>query len=208
MPTRPVLHFTHLEHRDTVIANGLLCDTTARETGLIRREAGQPSIKAGRRARQVPIAPFGCVADYVPFYFAPRSPMMSSISWGNVPEFGSDVTGLIYLVTDTDRLVDAGLTVLATDRNARLALAEFRPIAECEDLVDWPLMRVKIWKNTDADPERRERRMAECLVHQHVPFDVITEIGTHGEPQAQAVRDTLARHGKGTPVNVRPRWYI
>lgn len=111
-------------------------------------------------------------------------------------------------MTDTDRLVDAGLTVLATDRDAKLTLAEFRPIAECEDLVDWPLMRVKIWKNTDSDPERRERRMAECPVHQHVPLDVITEIGTHGEQQAQTVRDTLSRHGKTTPVNVRPHWYI
>lgn len=49
---------------------------------------------------------------------------------------------------------------------------------------------------------------AECLVHRHVPFDLITQIGTHSERHAQTVRDTLAAHGKSTPVYVRRRWYI
>jgi len=205
---RPVLHFTHIDHCASVIANGLVCDTTARSSGLLSREAGNPNIKAGRRVRPVPIAPYGVVADYVPFYFAPRSPMMSAISHGKVPAFGTDATTLIYLVTDTKRLVDAGLTVLATDRNAKLKLAEFRPVADCETLVDWALMRATMWANTDDDLERVERRMAECLVHLHVPFDLITQIGTHSERHAQTVRDTLAAHGKSTPVHVRPRWYI
>ena len=134
--------------------------------------------------------------------------MMSAISNGKVPEFGTDVTGLMYLVATTQALIAAGLVVLATDRNARLAVAEFRPVDDCEDLVDWPLMKVKIWRNTDEDPERRERRMAECLVHQRVPFDVFREVVVHGEQQAQNVREILVHHGKSTPVYVRPHWYI
>lgn len=212
MPTRPepttVMHFTHIEHLETVIDDGLLCDMSARGAGVLTREAGNQGIKEARRQRLVPIAPFGCVADYVPFYFAPRSPMMSAISWGKVPEFGSDVTGLMYLVTTTQALVAARLVALVTDRNARLAVAEFRPVADCEDLVDWPLMKVRIWRNTDDDPERRERRMAECLVHERVPFDVFHEAVVHGEDQAKMVREILARHGKSIAVYVRPHWYI
>ena len=74
----------------------------------------------------VPVRPFGVVADYAPFYFAPRSPMMNAISHGRVPHFGTDLTGLMYLVTTTQALVGAGLEVLITDRNARLDYAEIR----------------------------------------------------------------------------------
>jgi hypothetical protein len=107
------MHFTHIEHLDTIITDGLLRDTVARG-GLLKREAGNPGIKADRRKRKVPIHPFGHVGDYVPFYFAPRSPTMSAISHGRVPEFGRNVTGLMYLVTTTQALVAAGLTVLCT----------------------------------------------------------------------------------------------
>jgi ssDNA thymidine ADP-ribosyltransferase, DarT len=201
------MHFTHIDHLDTIVTEELLCDATAGD-GLLKLEAGNRDIKAGRRLRKVGIHPFGCVADYVPFYFAPRSPMMYAISHGRVPHFGRDVAVLMYLVTTTQALVGAGLTVLVTDRNARLDLAEFRPEADCEDLVDWGLMRQTYWNDTLEYPDRRERRMAECLVHRCVPFDVLHQIVVHGDQQATTVRGALTRHGKSTPVYVRPHWYI
>jgi ssDNA thymidine ADP-ribosyltransferase, DarT len=38
-------------------------------------------------APQVPLAPYGCVADYVPCYFAPRSPMLYKLHKGGVPNY-------------------------------------------------------------------------------------------------------------------------
>jgi hypothetical protein len=202
------MHFTHVEHLETVIRDGLLCDADACGTGVLAREAGHRSIKAGRRQRPIPIHPFGVVADYVPFYFAARSPMMSAISHGNVPEFGTDVTKLVYLVTTTQAVLTTGLTAIATDRNAALAVAEFRLLADCGSLVDWDIMIARYWRNTDEDPERRERRMAECLVHRRVPFDVLHGIAVHNDQQATAVGEVLDRYNKSTPVVVRPGWYI
>lgn len=211
MSKRPVpttvVHFTDICHLETIIGRGLVCDTQAR-AGLMTREAGHPEIKEGRRNRPVDIAPFGVVADYVPFYFAPRSPMMSAISFGKVPDYGTDVTGLIYLVTTTQAFTSAGLTVLVSDRNARLGYAEFKPEAECDDIVDWGLMQQKYWFNTQEYPERRERRMAECLVPRVVPFDIFHEIVVHGEQQAAIVTERLAAASKATEVHVRPHWYI
>jgi hypothetical protein len=201
------MHFTHIDHLASIIERGLLCDTIA-GSGYCAREAGNPDIKAGRRLRRVEIHPFGCVADYVPFYFAPRSPMMSAISHGRVPHFGSDVTGLMYLVTTTQILVDAASVVLVTDRNAKLDVAEFRPEADCDELVDWDLMEQTYWANTLEDPDRRERRMAECLVHRVVRFDKFRWIVVHGAAQRKVVESVLDAHGMSTPVLVRPNWYI
>ena len=109
--TRPVptyvTHFTHLDHLESIVANGLLCDATA-GAGFLQRGAGNPEIKAARRLRPVPIHPFGVVADYAPFDLVRRSPMMSAILYGRVPHFGTDLTGLMYLVTTTQALVGQG----------------------------------------------------------------------------------------------------
>jgi ssDNA thymidine ADP-ribosyltransferase, DarT len=107
--------------------------------------------------------------------------MMSAISKGRVPEYDSVVTDLVYLVTTTQTLAHLGATMVCTDRNAVLSVAAFRPEAECDGLVDWGLMEATWWNNTPEEPDRRERRMAECLVHQTVPWDGIRAIVTYGE---------------------------
>jgi len=48
---------------------------------------------------QVPLAPYGCVADYVPFYFAPRSPMLYKLHKGGVPNYTGGQDPLVYLVS-------------------------------------------------------------------------------------------------------------
>lgn len=69
-----VYHFTHIDHLAGIIADGLVCDTEV--AGALTQEVGNHGIKASRRRIPVKAGPGGVVADYVPFYFAPRCPMM------------------------------------------------------------------------------------------------------------------------------------
>lgn len=71
----------------------------------------------------VRVRPGGVVADYVPFYFAPRSPMLYAIHMGNVAEYNDGIDPLVYIVTSVERLLALGLAVVTTDRNAALATA-------------------------------------------------------------------------------------
>jgi ssDNA thymidine ADP-ribosyltransferase DarT-like protein len=205
-----VLHFTRVEHLADIIEHGLLPDNHAQAEGLLTVEIGHTDIKERRRRREVPLGPGGSVADYVPFYFAPRSPMMFAIHCGNVPTYREGCGRLMYLVSSLERLADAGLTLLLTDRNAVLQFATFIDFAEDvpDDFIDWELMRARIWRNTPDAPDRMERRMAECLVHPLVPWDAIEAVGVASESVAEEARNVLARVGDTTQVLVRPQWYF
>lgn len=207
-----VTHFTHVDHLATVIGHGLLSDTAAHAKGVLSVEVGNLGIKDQRRSREVPVAPGGAVGDYVPFYFAPRSPMMFAISKGNVPSYQGGTARLVYLVTTLERLHETGHSVVLTDRNAALSYSEYRAFDPSDriddDFIDWPLMGETYWNNTPEEPQRMERRMAEALVHERVAWDVITKIGTQSEIVASEVRAALAAARSTVPVSVVPRWYF
>jgi ssDNA thymidine ADP-ribosyltransferase, DarT len=124
--TQWLYHFTHVDNLAAVRDAGKLsCDVIARE-GMTRTEVGARDIKESRRQRVIPVAPGGHVGDYVPFYFAPRSPMMYRIACDHRDSVPGRYQGgdkpLVYLVTTVEAVVGAGLTGLpptATRRQPR-----------------------------------------------------------------------------------------
>lgn len=203
-----IYHFTHIEHLPTIAQHGLLADSLAKAAGHLTHEAGDPGIKEWRLRRVVEAGPGGVVGDYVPFYFAPRSPMMFKLHRGGVPEFTGSTSDLAYLVTTVERVVEAGRQAVLTDRNAAKAVAAFSAdAADWDDLIDWPLMSAYMWSNTSDDPERQERRMAECLVHESVAWNLIQRIVVRDERRKSRVGAILPP-GVACPINVRPDWYF
>lgn len=207
-----VTHFTHVEHLPTLIKHGLLSDTKAQGNGLLAVEVGNVGIKDQRRQRGVPVPPGGMVSDYVPFYFAPRSPMMYSLSRGNVPTYQGGTARLIYLVSSLEALHGQGHDVILTDRNAALGYAGYR-VFDPSDLVDdgfidWDLMSVRQWSNTSSEPQRVERRMAECLVFGAVPWSAVLQIVVQNKTVEAEVRAALGGAGVALPVDVVSDWYF
>lgn len=205
-----LFHFTHRLNLPSVIAYGLRSDSAVRADGSLAVEVGEDRIKEQRRRRGVPIGPGGVVADYVPFYFAARSPMLYAISRGNVPAYQDGQNPLVYLVTDLDRLQKVGCRFVFTDRNAYYQTATYaEDPAELDQLVDWELMEATMWNNTAAEPDRMERRMAELLVHESVPFSAVLAVGVRSAAiaSASAVAEVLGTLDDPPPVLVRPKWY-
>ena len=207
-----VFHFTHIDHLATVIRENLLCDATVQKSNLLSNEVGNTAIKERRRRRSIKVDPGGVVTDYVPFYFAPRSPMMYAIAGGTVPTFQEGTKQLVYLITSLERLHQLGHQIVLTDRNAALNYAEHQ-VFDPEDLVDdgfidWPLMDEKFWTNTPENPDRKERRMAEALVYQRVNWEAIEEIVVHNGAIKEEATAILEECGVRLQVNVRPAWYF
>lgn len=208
VPTQ-VAHFTHLDQLAAIAEQGLLSETVAISADARRTEVGNPEIKATRRRRLVPIPPGGVVADYAPFYFAPRSPMMYAIHRGRVVTYSGGCEELAYLVTSVERLTALGLRMVFTDRNAVLDAATFRSDpADLDALVDWPLMRATMWANTESEPDRRERRMAECLVYSQVPWAAFTEVAVKSAGSRRKALAALLKAQPQLPITVRPSWYF
>lgn len=201
-----LLHFTHLDNLAEIASAGLLADN--RRHGEVR-QCGRPQIKERRRERAVPVPPGGVVADYAPFYFAPRSPMLRSILGGRVRQYDSDQTHLVYLVTRLSQVEHAGLSWVATDRNAVLKTARFT--AEASALathIDWDIMNARYWGNTPDDGSRRERRMAELLVHDGVPWTIFSHLGVCCGDRSGEVTDRLVDAHPAPKILVRPDWYF
>ncbi|MGI8631827.1 MAG: type II toxin-antitoxin system toxin DNA ADP-ribosyl transferase DarT [Solirubrobacterales bacterium] len=142
-PPTLLYHFTHMENLPSIVAGGLLCEAAGTARSSV--EVGNRRIKDQRRRRPVPVEPGGAVSDYVPFYFAPRSPMLYAINGGQVPEYTDGQDPLLYLVTSVERLVELGLALVFTDRNATLGFARFSAgLDELDGLVDWTLMGCEV----------------------------------------------------------------
>jgi hypothetical protein len=204
------MHFTHVRNLPGILATGCLqADSQVDRRSRLVVEAADLEIKASRRATSVGFPPFGCVADYVPFYFAPRSPMLYKLAKGGVPTYTEGQDPLIYLVSTVRTIADAGLPLLFSDGNCAAAVTQvFNDLELLGSVVDWQLMRAQMWNNTADDPDRMRRRMAEFLVHQRVPVSCLVGIVVRTRGMHEQAERLLVDRAVELPVRVRPGWYF
>ncbi|MCX4994628.1 type II toxin-antitoxin system toxin DNA ADP-ribosyl transferase DarT [Streptomyces longwoodensis] len=210
VPNRPIYHITHIRNLPGILSRGgLFSDNTAALNNLTDTEIGMPGIKQRRRTTIVDCGPGGTPADYVPFYFGYRSPMLLSIHRGKVPTYREGQEPVVYLTSSLAAVRSAGLPAVFSEGNAGATFVDFHADNPdlCEKLIDWPLMTEKWWHDTPEDPDRASRRQAEYLVHKVFPTRLISSIVTHNERRASEVRNILAEYGASISTMVYPQWY-
>ncbi|RLL67890.1 DUF4433 domain-containing protein [Streptomyces sp. Z26] len=201
-----LLHFTHVENLAGIAATGLVADCRKPSDTV---ECADLTIKERRRTQAVRAGPGGVVADYAPFYFAPRSPMLYRIHRGGVKTYSGRQEDLVYLVSRVSRVEGHGLAWAATDRNAALATAKYTDqAARLATHVDWDVMRAQIWTNTPTDGSRRERRLAEFLVHRVLPWTAVVGVVVRTPAMAQRVGSVTGGLAHRPDVAVLPGWYF
>jgi hypothetical protein len=200
----PIYHITHVKNLPGIIEKGgLYCDRDAKNIEFV--SIGHKEIKQRRLRKQVPLGPGGVLADYVPFYFAPRSPMLYTINRGNVEGYTGGQEPIVHLVSSTESVDSKGMLWVFTEGHAVMDYTDF--FDDFTDLgrIDWPLMASKFWFDRDEDPDRCRRRQAEFLVHNFFPWKLFLEIGVCNTSTAEKVKTILA--GAGVPVSVKGAWY-
>lgn len=151
--------------------------------------------------------PGGYLDEYVPFYFGRRSPMLYTISRGNVEGYEEGQNPIVYCVSTAQAAQAAGLGFVFTDGHGVMDFTDFFDDLADLDEVDWPLMEARYWFDTDRDPDRKRRRQAEFLVYQRFPWELIEEIGTVSQSVRRTVEGIVESSQHSPLVDVRRAWY-
>jgi len=197
-----IFRITAIQNLPHILEHGIACRNCQPQNPSFINIGGSDIIEK-RDLRVVPLAPYGSLSDYVPFYFAPRSPMLGSIShYETFPQ--NDV---IYIVSKASIVHEAGIPFVFTNGHALMDFSLFHNSLENLHVIDWEVMRSKYWRVTEEDNDRMRRRMAEFLVHQHFPVRLITSIGVKSEKMSIDVKAILDRFVIDIKVQVLPNWY-
>jgi hypothetical protein len=208
VPLTDIFHVTHLRNLRSIIeSGGLYCDRERLARQISSVGIAHNHIKERRARRRVPTRIGGTLADYVPFYFAPRSPMLYSIHGGFVEQYQDGQAPVLHLTSSAEAVAEAGLAYAFTEGHAELAYSSFFEDLADLDQVDWPVMKSRWWNDTDEDMDRKRRRQAEFLVHEFFPWDLVAEIGVIDAAVAEQVNSLLKSAGHRPLVTVRRTWY-
>jgi len=201
-----IFRITHYNNLSLILKSGIHCPNSAKaSSGYV--DIGHQNLIAKRGKRVVPIFPNGVLNDYVPFYFAPKSPMLYSISKNNVDGFSGNQKDIIYLVSSVETIVEAKLDFIFTDGHAYEIISKFYNKISDLNKIDWQLMGATYWNNTEEDNDRMRRRMAEFLVYQFVPVSCILAIVVQNEKTKSIVELVQNKCNTQIQTLIKPGWY-
>lgn len=210
-----IYHITHMKNLPAIIAaGGLWCDRVRAERSMACVGIAHQHIKDRRRQRPVQSltgkskGAGGTLWDYLPFYFAPRSPMLFTIHRGNVAEYAGGQRPVVHLETSVKRVSTTGTAFAFTNGHDDMAFSDFSDDLDVlETFVDWSVMQTHYWNDTAEHPDRKRRRQAEFLVHEFVPWSAVRRIGVIDAGMVAETRHLISGHAHQPGIVVARDWY-
>jgi hypothetical protein len=208
VPARPkIYHICHVDRLASIVAGGLLSDAEVQRLAPPGTVIGMNNIKQ-RRLTELTLDshPGLYVGQCTPFYFCPRSVMLYLIHKRN-PEltYKGGQEPIVHLEAD---LHDAVAWAQANGRRWAFTLSNagsyyFEDRADLAQLdqIDWTAVATTQW------PAVKERKQAEFLVEQSLPWHLIERIGVYSGAINTQVAHALPVGGHRPPVAVLPAWY-
>lgn len=203
MTNRAVYHITHADNLVNIVREGRLwCDAQRIARSLANTNIGYSHIKARCMRHPVSVAAGGTLGNYVPFNFCPRSVMLYVVAQGH-ENYREGQQPIVHLVSSIETIQAASRPWFFTDRHADLMYANQFDTLDKLDGVDWSVMGKKYW----SDPEVKEKRQAEFLVHDWCPWEAIEAIGVIDQEIEARVVAAIAGAGHKPRVEVHRDWY-
>ncbi|MUG92048.1 DUF4433 domain-containing protein [Scytonema sp. UIC 10036] len=204
MPTH-IYHITHVDNLPSIIkSDGLIANSRLRQQQTKYLDIAHGNIQDRRARKRVPCGVGGYLHDYVPFYFAPRSPMLYAIHKNNVDIYKGGQQPILHLVSNVETVDAAGLSFVGTDGHAVMEYTDFFDKLEELRVVDWEIMKATYWHDTPEDGDRKRRRQAEFLIHQFFPWTLIQTIGVINNKIETQVREILQNSSHQPSIKLYP----
>jgi ssDNA thymidine ADP-ribosyltransferase, DarT len=169
---------------------------------------GNPEIITSRDELPVACYPDTMVNDYVPFYFAVRTPMLYNIHTGYGVEKHAQHE-IIYLCCKVSEIAASNLQWCFTDGNAAKRISEFyNDVADLDNL-DWHSITTTDFRddNADGDPDRKRKKHAEFLIRNHLPIEFIQGIVVYNQVQHDYVAALVAQYNRNIAVHINPKQF-
>lgn len=203
-----IFRITHRDNVPWILENGLHCQSSG-VADPDHVSIGNPELIALRPNRKVDIAPGGTLADYIPFYFTPYSPMLLNIKTGYGGIRQRNNAEIVVLVSSLEALRANGVRYVYTDRHAYLQTARFfDDVAQLGTVVDFDLLQRRDFRRDAERPDKVERYQAEALAYQLVPVGALLGIGCYTSSIKTELESTCSACGVDVKIVHRPEWYF
>lgn len=200
-----IFRITHRDNIPFIFDNGLHCASSEiRDPTFV--PIGKQDLIDRRASRVVGVPPGGTLADYVPFYFAPRTPMLGAIRFGKgvQPRANEEI---VFLVSSLHALGKNDVTFLFTDRHAVPRHTRFSSSLTDLNWLPWEDFRAKNFRRYE-DPDRFERYEAEALAHRYVPLNALLGIACYADNVKANLDHAIAQRSLTLTTYLRTGWYI
>jgi hypothetical protein len=180
------------------------------QVGGPKASIGMSKIKMRRLKLPVTCHPGTNVGEYVPFYFCPRSVMLFLLHRGNHPEitYKGGQSLIVHLEADLNAVVawanHHGIPWAFSLSNAGANYTTFRAdLAQLGEL-NWPAIQGEDFRN----PDLKEGKQAEFLLHGQFPWHLVERIGVISPLLKDAVQSSLATATHIPNIEVCGAWYF
>ncbi len=182
-----------LDNLDSILTNGVLPQAEVNRQGLVHSDISEHTVQVRRDHRDLRSGGTSShgLHDFVPLYFARRTPMSFVRQ-----DHNSD---LCILVINVAKVCLAADELLFSNGNAGAHNSEiFSNPAELEENLPLQIIKAPYW--TDF-PDGRRRRCAELLVRPSVPIQAIRIIEIAGGRNQERVKAAIRRARANQPVD-------
>lgn len=195
---------TFINNLASILARGgLLSFWKMRQEGIQYTNIAYNELQNKRDLVSIPISPGEKLHDYIPFYFAPRSPMLNALNNGRVINFKGGQETIIFLITSVNVIAQSECQFVFTDGHPGNGRCGFFNQLKDLNQIDWAVIRSPFWDGQ----ERAHKRQAEFLVHSFLPFQFIQEVAVINNLYKSAVEQIMQEAGWKTPVVVQRLYY-
>jgi hypothetical protein len=201
----PLYRITHIENLPGLLARGCDCSANlAKAENITKRTISHKDIMDKREQAVIRVPPGGVVADYVPFYFGPKSPMLYAIKQGKVEGYQGQKE-IVYLVTTAEAVAAQNLPFMFTDGHGIISYVNHYNRLEDLPKLFWDVINAPYWNNFI---DGRCRRQAEFMVKDRVPLELVQGIGVMDEEMRQRVETLVAASAFRPLISVHREWYF
>lgn len=211
LPAVPkIYHIVHADRLPSIIADGYLwCDAEIIQRNPGGTTIGMGSIKQRRLTLPINCHAGDCVGDYVPFYFCSRSVMLYVLYQANHSDliYRGGQGPIVHLEADLHQVVawadGEGRRWAFSLSNAGAFYTQFRSRVDQLEEINWNAIMARDWGN----PDLKEGKQAEFLVHHSFPWHLVSRIGVRSQQFYGQVQTALRAAGHRPGIEIKPDWY-